>query len=244
MPVNLKQLYSVHVENLRELKLAITHVDKLAKTQVASKDPQKSLNSLLRLYSFLIGAWAETRLCKLLYEVNAFTIPERDLILEKRSQLGRWKETIDTAFCKHYGIQKSDLNKTVMGEEDYNRWLSLHDILKNELKNIIEIRNKLAHGQWIYPLNNKGTGISQDKFNLIKDENLLTLKFKFNLITLLANTVNDLVVSHPTFHRDFTKYFHKLVQVRHNLRQRSYSKFERTLIEAHDKSRLIKRNIR
>ncbi len=49
------------------------------------------------------------------------------------------------------------------------------------LRILIEIRNKLAHGQWIYPFNNEGNTVDPDKFKLIDKENLQSLQFKYSL---------------------------------------------------------------
>ena len=65
---NQSKIYKYHVNNLKEIELGINHIKRLIRAEIASKDPQNSVKSLLRLYAFLIGAWAETRLKKLINE--------------------------------------------------------------------------------------------------------------------------------------------------------------------------------
>lgn len=109
------KIYRYHVANLQELQLALGHTGRLARIEIASKDPQKGLRSLLRLYSFLVGAWIETRLRKLLHEEFGFTEAERNQIEQKSSQLDQWKETVDLAFRKHHKITKTPLDERNLG---------------------------------------------------------------------------------------------------------------------------------
>ncbi len=144
MARNPSKLYEYHVANLRELELAISHAARLARTAISSLDPQQSLNSLLRLYAFLVGAWAECRLRKLLHEEFGFSDNERLLVMSKASQLEQWQQTVDLAFRKHYKIPKAILDQHTLGVTSAARRGALQDVLNNELKIVIEIRNKLC----------------------------------------------------------------------------------------------------
>lgn len=241
MPRNPSKLYAHHVANLRELDLALGHSERLARAAIASRDPQRSLRSLLRLYALLMGAWAECRLRKLLHEEFGFSDAERAQILAQQTQLEQWKCTVDLAFRKHHKITKAPLDERVLGVAHAARRGALHDVLDNELRIIIEIRNKLAHGQWVYPLNNEGTAVEPDKYKLINKENLQSLQFKFALLSHLADAVHDLVVSPKTFERDFEDHFKKLFQVRTNLVTKKYDAYEDKLIESRRKARAVRK---
>src|SRR5438874_266914 len=115
MPRNPTKLYSQHVANLRELQAALGNVARLARVAIASGDPERSLRTLLRLYAFLIGAWAECRLRKLLHEEFGFSEAERALILEKPTQLEQWEATVDASFRKHHGVPKATLDGRTLG---------------------------------------------------------------------------------------------------------------------------------
>ena len=243
MPRNPSKLYRFHVANLRELELAIGHAARLAKAAIASQDPQRSLRSLLRLYAFLTGAWAECRLQKLLHEEFGFSDAEREHVRQKSTQLEQWQATVDTAFRKHHNIPKAALNGRSLGVAHAARRKALHDMLENELRIVIEIRNKLAHGQWIYPLNSEGNKVEAEKFKLISKENLLSLQLIFSLIGHLADVINDLVVSPKAFLRDFEDHFKKLFQAQANLQRKDYAKYEATLVQSRRSARAkAKRN--
>lgn len=237
MKRNPSKLYKAHVANLRELDTALKNTSRLARAAIASRDPQKSLQTLLRMHALLIGAWAESRLCKLLHEEFGFDDGERAIVLSKGTQLGQWQCTVDLAFRKHHGIKSAPLDMRSLGVDFSARREALQSVLDKELRIIIEIRNKLAHGQWIYPLNNEGTAIEQDKYRLVNKENLQSLQFKQALIEHLANAVHDLVVSPIAFARDFESHFSKLLQVRTNLGTKKYEKYEATLVESRRRAR-------
>jgi hypothetical protein len=244
MSRNPSKLYAHHVANLRELELALGHTARLARAAIASRDPQRSLRSLLRLYALLVGAWAECRLQKLLHEEFGFSDGERTVVLAEQTQLDRWRLSVDLAFRKHHTVPKAPLNERALGVAHAARRGALHDVLENELRVIIEIRNKLAHGQWVYPLNNEGTAVEPDKYKLINRENLQSLQFKFALLSHLADAVHDLVVSPRTFERDFEEHFKKLFQVRKNLVNKNYAGYEAKLIESRRKARQASRATR
>lgn len=231
------KMYMNHVANLRELERAIAQTARLAKSEIAGGDPQSSLRSLLRLYSFLLGAWAECRLRKLLYEQYGFTDDERNGVLAADSQLAQWQKTVDLAFRKHHGIPKAGLDARVLGVSHAARRGALHSVLSAELKIIIEIRNKLAHGQWVYPFNNEGTAVEPEKYRLINKENLQSLQFKYALLGHLADAVHDLVVSPATFQRDFDAHFKRLEQVRTNLSVKKYEDYEAALLASRQRRR-------
>ncbi|MCC8442849.1 hypothetical protein [Xanthomonas cannabis] len=231
------KMYKHHVANLRELERAIVQTARLAKAEIAGRDPQKSLRSMLRLYSFLLGAWAECRLRKLLHEQYGFTNDERGEILAVDTQLGQWQRTVDLAFRKHHQIPKADLDSRVLGVSHAARRDALHSVLSGELKIIIEIRNKLAHGQWVYPFNNEGTAVESEKYLLINKENFQSLQFKYALLGHLADAAHDLVVSPTTFQRDFDGHFRRLEQVRTNISVKKYVDYESALVGSRQKRR-------
>lgn len=240
MARNPSKIYKQHVANLRELEAALGNVARLARAAIAQRDPQRGLRSLLRLYAFLLGAWAECRLKKLLHEEFGFDDVERATVSAKGTQLEQWQAAVDAAFRKHYKLPAAELSARTLGVAAAARRDALLDVLDSELRIIIEIRNKLAHGQWIYPFNSEGTAVEQDKYKLINKENLLSLEFKLSMLGHLADAVHDLVVSPRTFERDFDSHFKHLFQVQMNLRRRDYAKYEQSLINSRQRARVAR----
>lgn len=227
---NPEKIYRFHVTNLREIQSALLRISLLARRVIADSDRSEYLRSLVRLYALVLGCWAETRLRKLLYERGAFSEEERGTILRKRPQLEQWKLLIELSFRKHYEIPKERFSEISLGVANYARYRILHEVLDEELAIVIQIRNKLAHGQWVFPLNDDETGVNPDYFKKIKKENLLSLQFKFELLKHLADLTHDLVASLETFERDFDFHFRRLDQARTNLKRRHYSKYVDSLV--------------
>ena len=110
------------------------------------------------------------------------------------------------------------------------RYSEIVNLLNTDLKVVIELRNKLAHGQWEYPLVTDGNDVSSDLKKLMLAENLLSLQFKKSLISAVLNIVNDLAVSPPTFERHFDNHYRLIVETRRNLEMRRYDKYVLSLI--------------
>lgn len=223
MPKPPARLYRYHVANLRSLEGGLKQTARLARESIGQGQEQVT-KPLVRLYALLLGAWAETRLQKLLYEKAAFSEAERKAILSQK-QLERWRSAVVCAFRKQYLIPNADLS-TALPHSARARYLTLLDALESDLRSVIELRNKLAHGQWVYPLNTDGNDIAQVQMNALRLENLLSLQHKWRLLRHLANGVHDVAVSKPTFERDFDKNFSLLEGARTDLRTRSYDKYK------------------
>ena len=167
----------------------------------------------------------------MLYEKNGITSDERNTVLATQSQIDRWQKAVEVAFRKQYKVPSAALTEKTLPHSAFSRYTSLIDILNNDLRSIIEIRNKLAHGQWVYPLNNEGNDVEAEKYNSIRHENLLALQFKMSLISSLAAIIHDLFVSLPTFERDFDQHYKQIITTRTNLQKRDYDEYAKMLVE-------------
>jgi hypothetical protein len=217
----LKKLYQFHVANLQEIDRAMERVARSLRAAISQND-EITVSSFMRLYALLLGAWAECRLRKLSYEPQGFDDAERGVIRAESTQLKQWQKAVEIAFRRQYKIPKATLTDAVLPHSAYSRYETLSDMLANDLSSIIELRNKLAHGQWVYPLNNDGDDVAQEQKDALRVENLLSLQFKKTLLESLSATIHDLVVSKPAFERDFDNHFRIIVETRRNLQKRDY----------------------
>ena len=110
-------------------------------------------------------------------------------------------------------------------------------MLVSDLSSIIELRNKLAHGQWVYPLNHDGDDVAQEQMDALRVENLLFLQFKKKLLESLSAIIHDLVVSKPTFERDFDNHFRMIVETRRNLQNRDYETWAEGMRQKHQRGK-------
>ncbi|MFQ5852626.1 MAG: hypothetical protein ACE5JU_18870 [Candidatus Binatia bacterium] len=219
-----EKLYRFHVENLRTIDTALQRVTRSLRDAISRSDDETTF-AFVRLYALMLGAWAECRLSKLLYEPNAFNESERHCIRERSTQFDRWSVTVEIAFRKHYHVPRATLSESTLSHSVYARYSSLVKMLNEDLLPTIQLRNKLAHGQWRYPLNSEGDDVAQEQMDVLRNENLLSLQFKRKLLNYLSDVIHDLVVSRPTFERDFDDHYRAIVQTRQNLRNRSFSSY-------------------
>lgn len=231
-----KKLYHFHVTNLQTIEQAMNRIARSLRETI-SKGEDAAVRSFVCLYALLLGAWAECRLRKLIYEPQGFDNLERDKIFAIDTQFGQWQTAIEMAFRKQYKIPRAPLTQNILPHSAFSRYKTLSEMLKDELQPIIELRNKLAHGQWIYLLNSEGDDIAQTQMNKLRVENLLSLQFKRNLITYLSSVIHDLVVSKPTFERDFDNHFRAIIETKRNLLHRNYDDYVEKMRQKYQKGK-------
>jgi len=239
MAITDRKLYRFHVANIQSIEIALNHSALAARKAISEKN-EPAVKSFVSLNAFLVGAWAENRLRKLLYENNGLSVEKREIILSNSSQIDRWNKLIEIAFREHYGIPYAPLNEVSLPFSASARYQVLTDILNEDLKGVIEIRNKLAHGQWVYPLNSEETNVEEEKYQQLRNENLPSLQYKKSLLVSLASILHDLVVSLSTFERDFDTNYRKITNTRSNLKNRSYEKYVEQLISKRINGKLLR----
>ena len=199
------------------------HVFSSGREAVANSE-KYPVDTYVRLYAFLLGAWAECRLLKLIYEPSAFADSERKLVLHETA-LDRWNKVVDVSFRKHYRLRATSLKPPALAPTAHYRLTTLQKVLTEDLGSTITLRNKLAHGQWQYPLNESVDDIAQPQMDALRKENLLRLTQKRALLEGVCSTIHDLAVSRPTFERDWDANFRRVEQIRVNLDRKSYTKW-------------------
>jgi hypothetical protein len=224
-----QELYKYHVANVQRVTYALDRIAPTIRAAIASED-DKTLAAFLPLYMLLLGAWAECRLRKLLFEPNAFDNADRIRVEQRPKHLEKWQKVVEIAFRKHYAIPNASLEQALPFTAGA-RCTEINRLLNSDLRPVIEIRNKLAHGQWECVLNNSGDDVSGDLLKAIKNENLLTLQFKKLLLGTVLDVVHDLVVSKATFERDFDTRYRHIRETSRNLETRKYSEYAQALVE-------------
>lgn len=173
---------------------------------------------------------------KLIHEPNGFSVSNQQLIAAEPSQLGWWKKALELGFRKRYNLPKAELKKAFKTTAKL-RYQELLSVIDTELRPVIEMRNKLAHGQWARPLNSSNTEISTETIAALRNENALTAGFKLSILEHLAIIIHDLVAGNHAFERDFDKHFSNLEDARRNLKTRSYPKWKSSMQDKYDRGR-------
>jgi hypothetical protein len=239
MPLSVAQRYQAHVQNLRKLDVACSHIyrelkDCLAKRQASSSE------ALLKTFILLIGAWSEVRFLKILHEPNAFSDEERLRVLGGAAKIDQWKLAVEIGFRRRYGIPAASLSSN-LARTARHRFEDLMSLIGNDLAPIIQIRNRLAHGQWCRTFNNELTEISQPTMAILNTENALSANFKMKIIDVISTITNDLLVGGAAFERDFDNHYRILEQTKFNLRNRNFEQWADMLRQKHERGRAARR---
>ena len=216
--------YKAHVLNLRELENALIHFNRQLNYAVASNNPVAE-KAFMKIYLLIIGAWAEVRLLKVLFERNSFDNDKINQIMEERTLFLKWKKAVYLGFCKKYNV-RGELTEGKIGFDAFSKYEKIQKLLDEDLEPLIAIRNNLAHGQWARTFNGALSEISETRMQLLNLENPLSCKAKKITIECMANIINDLVVGGAAFERDFNKHCNQLFNSSNRLRMQSYEKWK------------------
>jgi hypothetical protein len=233
------ELYRFHCANLREVTRGLERVEPNARRAISSRD-EATLHALIRLYALLLGAWAECRLKKLLYEPSGFDAAERTRIRALPDQHSRWNVTVEIAFRKRFNLPHAAISSTTIPFTAAARYSECQLLLQDQLRPVIELRNKFAHGQWAYLLNNNEDDVSTAQMGAFKQENLMTLQCKRDLINHLAALINDLVVS-VAFDRDFDAHYVRIAHTRSRLSTQAYSDYANRLRARYSRGKVLRK---
>jgi hypothetical protein len=227
-------LFQYHTKNLQFLSTALLKNAEAARIAI-SKEDEDGVQTFVRLQHFLLGAWAEVRLCKLLAEEQTLSSSDIEQVNNKQSQFEKWNTVVELAYRSKYNRPTGVIDENTIPYTAALQYKEIIEVIKNELKDIIEIRNKMAHGQWKFLLNGESTAIEPEKMQKFQRENLQSLLFKKRLITCLVDAIHDIVISPATFDRDFDKHFKGIVNAKRDLKNRPYRKYKQTLIDSYNK---------
>lgn len=242
-------MYQKHCENLRYLKKGID-VLKLDLNKSISQEDEIKINIYNKLLSSTITSWAEVRILKLANEPNGFDDDEREFIENRNLSLQqKWENALKISICKAYSINYLTSNNKLITDSIVESNLSddikikfneLKDIIKNDLVPSIHIRNKIAHGQWKYPISNDFKSVNIELENEFYNENIIRFSYRINIFEKLSQIIHDLCVSKPTFERDFDRLFANIKSERGRNKIETYERHCRQKIEKYKKRRSIK----
>jgi hypothetical protein len=187
------ELYKLHVRNLRAVDVACSQVFRQLKHCLSARQ-DRAADALLKTFILLVGAWAEVRLLKLLHEKNGFSNGDRASILAVGSKIDQWNRALEIGFRRRYEVPHARLTRRSLPLTVFLRYQEIASIVKDDLRPIIEIRNKLAHGQWTRTLNNDMTDVSEEMMALLNAENALSANFKKQILEKLSRILHDLVI--------------------------------------------------
>ena len=199
-------MYKQHCGNLLEIDEAIQLVERDLRRYISTNQESFSYK-YTKLLSYLITCWTEVRILKLAFEPNCFSVPDRDLIVSAGTLNDKWVTSLDIAITKAYHINRNLDIASQLPFTSRVRYNEIKELIASELLPSIELRNRIAHGQWKFAFTNDLRSISADLTGKLRQENIVKLQLKKKLLMGLATLIHDLAVSPLTFERDFDKNY-------------------------------------
>jgi hypothetical protein len=255
------KIYKQHCKNLRKLDHAIKLIQRDLRIHI-SKEERDDEFSYNKIFSHLVTAWLEVRLYKLIHEPQGFNDTDVRLIETTSKAEERWTVALEIALCKVYKLKYTkqiivtkengttenqiliNIPKNLASKLPFTikaRYEELKKLITKDLKTAIEIRNKIAHGQWEFPFNMEMTKISSTAFKNLKDENIVKIQLRMEIFKNLSLLIHYLNVSPDAFDKHFDKLYKIIESNQQNYKNRDYQQYKIKLVEKYQRG-LIKRN--
>ncbi|ASG06390.1 hypothetical protein CEQ50_01975 [Vibrio anguillarum] len=211
-----------HNDNFSKIEDAISHTQRDLELLIGSSASKDSEDTLNRLNTLMLGIWCESRLHKLVYEKNLFSEDERKFIYSGSNLEEKWKKSLEIALRRHKGLENHvalDINSLGFAlfqiYSEIKNWIDIH------FSPVIRLRNKVAHSQWVFPFMNYQDGwdsswsfkLCTDSKALLSRENVLTLKYKHELLKRVAIAINNLALANTEYEvQDFDEMYNGITE--------------------------------
>lgn len=196
------EIYKACVENLREIKRQRTNLKRLFNNSIKTKNHQ-SFDLLTKLYSLLYSSFAEVCFTKTIHTPYGLSEDEIQQIQSKRNLDQKWIKCLELAFSR--------IDNMANKGEIQNKNLILTRHLTTYIIGPSQIRNKIAHGQWVTALNNDNTAINNETTERISQLDFVKVDILFEVYEKIGQAIEDLIESpHKTHFRDFYTHMTEL----------------------------------
>ena len=215
--------YRKHSSNAAKVKSELVQIERAHKHAIRAGD-QPATEALSRLHMLLVGVLAEAFLRKIVSDPGGFNDREGDLIRRAGSQLNRWHRAVELAFRRHYRVPVHlDLDEDSLPGAAHAQVEQCAELLDGDLRPIIESRNKIAHGQWVWQLNSRETDFLPQKAP--PPLNYRAIWARSKVIADVGDLISVLAVSEPTFQRDYDMLIESIEDCRPLLAGDDYDEF-------------------
>jgi hypothetical protein len=220
--------FTKHCENLAAVKKSLVQIERAHKDAIRDND-LPLVETLQRMHFMLLGILAEATLRKITVDPIGFNDREREIIWRAGSQLNRWLESVELAARRHYVVPiHKDVDETSIGISEFDRYREIRTLLEGDLRPVIEDRNGIVHGQWVWRLKSgKENEFRTDKPSTTP--NYCSLRSQKNLIITIGEIVHLFAVSEPAFDRDYLSLVLRITAAKRDLGGTSYAAWAKQL---------------
>ncbi|ACV78344.1 hypothetical protein [Nakamurella multipartita] len=222
------QEFTKHSENLSQVQKTMTQLERQHK-QAIRKNDEPAVMALRIVHRLLLGVEAEARLRKIISDPTGFNEREQSAAWDKREQAQRWTFVVELAFRRHYTVPLHDgIDSSTIGTS-FNHYQHIVSTIETSIRPVIEERNKLAHGQWRWQLKSRQEKIFKADAVLMSDMNYSALTARRQYLEAITQLVYILVVSEPTFQRDFNTLTQKMANLTSEMDGNRYQEFAKSI---------------
>ena len=219
--------FTKHSENLRAARKGLTQVQRAHKQAIRDGN-EAGVTTLARMHGLQIGIVAEAWIRKVIADPNGFNERERSYIRQARSRIDTWSMAVDLAFRRHFSVPLHlEIDEQTTGALTATQFATIRGLITSELAPVIEDRNKVAHGQWAWHLNNRETAFTGPAPAPL---NYSALYSRSQLIEAIGQIVNVLTLSGWTFQRDYDELIERVRSAQTGLDGSYYEEFARRLM--------------
>jgi len=206
----MREWTKVYRKNRLKISKSITQLNRSLNKSIRNNKHEEAYVHVRCLFLLWVS-WLEVSMDLILHSANHITQKERYDIKKSRREIDRWRKCIEICFKMYYlKPRRRVLNKINLGPTAYYRYQELNSILEKYIVSYIEIRNRLAHGQWYIAINSDGTGKNQrlttELVTLSKRE-ILSMK---SIIKNFVDLVFVLTLSKKDFSRKFDHHISRI----------------------------------
>ncbi len=208
--MRMKDYLRLHKKNRTRIRKAITTLNRALNSAIRRHEDE-SASVQVRCLILLWIAYFETSLNCIVHSANQLSYDQRRTILARQTLLDRWQCLLDICFRMYYlSPKKRALSRLNLGSMNFHRYTELSSFLKKRVAPMIEVRNRLAHGQWHIAFNNGGTSLNQDLtshiWRLSKKDVIYAKALTHNLVALLT----ELTCSRASFENKYDDFAQRI----------------------------------
>ncbi|MEM9670692.1 MAG: hypothetical protein AAF950_17390 [Pseudomonadota bacterium] len=198
-------IFQAQVKNVRSLKSALRQIRRSINASLRGKD-QPAVDTLTKTYALLFCAWAEANFSKVVHTPYGFDLDEIGQVQAAKAAgiVAAWKK------CVELGLRHLNAER---GSFQPNARRKLERAIDDHVLDPSELRNKLAHGQWVIALNRNNDAIQKEMSLRIERLDLVKIDSWIAGHDVLAQLVEQLIESpQRAFVRDWYRYVVDLEQ--------------------------------
>lgn len=196
---NIHVLQSKNVRYLKKIQKSLT----MDINKCLIKNDLFQLNIKTKYYALLYSSVSESQFLQILYTPYGFRHSEILEIKKQRSIVDSWNLMIDISIKK---VGKHESNSDLKKKKD-----KIKKIIDEYIKKPQELRNKIAHGQWVHALNSENTKENLETTKRINDLDVVQISIWFEVHQYLCFIIRDLIQSPKKgFHNNYWSNLVKL----------------------------------